>query len=186
MRIAAPTGHDDVPISLTAKLYTPEIAKAAMEFSRVTYVHSKLSLREFEAARMVTAQINGCQLCQNWRSAADLPLYLRQIGDASGTSVADRGETPDEAFYLAIDNWKTSDLYNSRERLAMEMAEGMGLDPKGIAADEDFWARIHALYSDAEIVDLTYCISCWMALGRMTHVLGLDGACSLPTLQAAE
>jgi len=187
MRIAAPAGHDGTPISLIATLYTPEIGKAAMEFSRVTYVHSKLSLREFEAARMITAQINGCQLCQNWRSAADLPLYLKQIGNGESDTVANRGDVPDEAFYLAVADWRNATLFTPRERIAIEMAERMGVDPKGIAADEDFWVRIHALYTDAEIVDLTYCISCWMALGRMTHVLGLDGLCSLPAaLEAAE
>ena len=71
--------------------------------------------------------------------------------------------------------------------IALEMAavlmggfRGME-EPKAIAADEDFWERAHAVFTDAEIVDLAYCIACWMGLGRMTHVLGLDGLCSLPT-----
>lgn len=180
MRIAPIDGQDDGPAILLAVRHAPEIGAAAMEFSRVTYVSSRLSLREFEAARVVTAFINGCRFCQNWRSAVDLPLYLKSLGESGANSVADNGPVPDDAFYEAIADWRGSDLFSSRERIAMELAEGMGEAPKAIAADEDFWARAHAHFTDTEIVDLTYCISCWMALGRMTHVLGLDSVCGLP------
>ena len=33
--------------------------------------------------------------------------------------------------------------------------------------------------SDAEITDLTYCIACWMGMGRVAHVLGLDQNCEV-------
>lgn len=181
MRIAPIEGKEDLPVSLLGASYAPEIGKVAMEFSRVTYTSSRLSLREFEAARMVTAFLNGCQLCQNWCSAADLPLYLKGIGGDAGQSVANNGPAPDEEFYQAIADWRGAALFSERERIAMELAEGMGAAPRDIAADDDFWQRAHAVFSDAEIVDLTYCISCWMALGRMTHVLGLDSVCGLPT-----
>lgn len=184
MRIA-PIGGSETPLSLTGIAYAPEIGRAANEFSRITYQNSRLSLREFEAARLATAFINGCQLCQNWRSAADLPPYLQSLGGGGG-SVADNGPEPDEAFYQAVADWRTSTLFSEREKLAIELAVGMGEAPKDIAADEGFWARIKAHYSDAEIVDLSYCIACWMGLGRMTHVLGLDSACALPWRETAD
>jgi alkylhydroperoxidase family enzyme len=40
---------------------------------------------------------------------------------------------------------------------------------------------MHAHFSDAEIVDATFSIGSWMALGRLTHVLELDGVC-MPTM----
>ena len=41
--------------------------------------------------------------------------------------------------------------------------------------------------TDDEIADLTYSITCWIATGRLVHVLGLDGACAVhPTAVAAE
>ena len=67
---------------------------------------------------------------------------------------------------------RTSPLYSARERIAIEYAEGMGTDPQGIAQDEDFWRRCKAAFSDREIVDLSFCIACWMGLGRIGHVLG--------------
>ena len=181
MRIAPIAGQEDLPVSLLGTAYAPEIGRAAQQFSRATYASSRLSLREFEAARVVTANINGCRLCKNWRSAVDLPLYLKSIGGDPDESVVNNGAAPDDGFYHAIADWRDATLFSPRERIAMELAEGMGQAPQEIAVDEDFWQRAHALYSDAEIVDLTYCISCWMALGRMTHVLGLDDVCSLPS-----
>ncbi|SCW59680.1 Alkylhydroperoxidase family enzyme, contains CxxC motif [Sphingobium faniae] len=181
MRIEPVEGREEIPTGLLGTIYAPEIGRAAMEYSRVTYAASRLSLREFEAARVVTAYINGCQLCQNWRSAVDLPLYLKSLGEDGTPSVANNGPAPDDDFYRAIATWRDATLFSPREKIAMELAEGMGEKPKKIAADEEFWARARALYSDAEIVDLSYCIACWMGLGRMTHVLGLDGICGLPS-----
>lgn len=176
----------DVPIGRVPMMLAPEIVRAGMEFSRITYLHSAVSLREFEAARMITAEINGCILCRGWRSADDLPAYLAALGDRTDAGILTGQEQPDEAFYLGIPEWRTSSLYSPRERLAIELAEGMGAAPKELAANEDFWARFKAQFSDAELVDLSYCIACWMGLGRVAHVLGLDSICSVPETAAAE
>lgn len=175
----SPSGKE-VPTARLAMKLAPEIVRAAMEFSRITYLHSTLTLREFEAARMITAEINGCIMCQGWRSADDVPAYLAALGDRTDAGILDSQDQPDEAFYLGIPEWRSSDLYSPRERLAIELAEGMGAAPKAIAADEDFWSRFKAAFTDAELVDLSYCIACWMGLGRVGHVLGLDSVCAVP------
>ena len=33
--------------------------------------------------------------------------------------------------------------------------------------------------TNAEITDLTYCTAGWMGMGRVAHVLGLDGSCDI-------
>jgi len=53
----------------------------------------------------------------------------------------------------------------------------MAEDPHGFASDEAYWARLHANFSDEEIVDLTLAIAAWMAMGRFTHILELDTVC---------
>ena len=68
--------------------------------------------------------------------------------------------------------------YSERERLAIDYAERFALDHHAI--DDDFFDRLRAAYSDAEILDLTVCIGGWLALGRTLHVLGLDEHCRLP------
>lgn len=57
--------------------------------------------------------------------------------------VADNGPAPDEAFVAAIPHWRTSSLFDERERLALEFAERFAQEPKVLAADEDFWARMN-------------------------------------------
>lgn len=159
--------------------HAPEIMEAAMTFSAVTYAHSKLPLRVFEGARAVTAELNGCALCQGFRAARDLP---RLYGPDAHT-VADNGPAPDNEFYVQVSNWRTSDLYDDREKLAIEYAERLGTDPKGVANDEEFWARAKALFSDAEFIDLSWCIASWMGQGRVIHALGLDGVCALGNVE---
>lgn len=177
MRVALPESSDDTPLGLVGTIYAPEIGAAAMEFSRVTYMHSTLSLREFEAARMITAEVNGCRLCRGFRAAADLPLYLKSLGDDAAAPFLQAGAEPDEAFYANIANWRSSDLYSPRERIAIELAERMGTEPQQIAQDDEFWKRAKAQFKDAELVDLGLCIACWMGLGRVAHVFGLDTSC---------
>jgi alkylhydroperoxidase family enzyme len=158
-----------------AQVLAPDIAAAALAYSAVTYEKSILPLRVFEAARARTAEINGCQMCQNFRAASDLPhLY----GDDLKT-VASNGPAPDGDFYAAVSQWRTSPLFDERERIAIEYAEGFGLDPHQIAVDEEFWARAKVAFSDAELVDLSFCIACWVGQGRILHILGLDGVCFL-------
>lgn len=177
---------EEVPTGMLAKSLAPEIVRAAMEFSRITYLHSALSLREFEAARMITAEINGCIVCRGWRSADDLPSYLAALGDRTDAGILASPDQPDEAFYTGIAQWRSSSLYSPRERLAIELAGRMGTEPKVLAGDDEFWRRFKAQFSDVELVDLSYCIACWMGLGRVGHVLGLDTVCNVPQPQEAE
>jgi len=182
MRVEISPESSDSPLQYVASVYAPEMLGAAMAFSRATYEHSALSLREFEAARFRVAQINGCQLCQNWRSARDTAAYVQSLG-GDGPTIATRDRTaPSEAFYTAVASWKTASLFSVRERVAIEYAERLCEEPKVLADDEAFWKTAHAAFSDREIVDLSYCIACWMGLGRVAHVLGIDSACQIPAL----
>ncbi|MEY4889280.1 MAG: hypothetical protein RIQ75_410, partial [Pseudomonadota bacterium] len=56
-------------------------------------------------------------------------------------------------------------------------SERVAQDPRGFANDEPYWTRLHAAFTDDEIVDLTLSISAWMAMGRVTHILELDTVC---------
>ncbi len=178
MRIQIPKDQQDDPLSHLAEHYAPNLVNAGTNFATAVYQHSRLTTRECEAARARTAEINGCLICQKLRAVRDLPGYLNAVGAEATDTVANRGPAPDEDFYSNIINWRDYDGYTERERIAIEYAEGMGLTPRELAADEDFWSRARAAFTDDEIVDLTYAIAAWMGLGRATHVLGLDGTCS--------
>lgn len=184
MRIDVPDSHMMEPTAYVAQTYARDLVSSAFAFSKATYEHTVLSLREFEAARARTAQINGCLLCQTWRSDRDTVAYLESLGGADSSVATRGGPAPDEDFYDAIAEWQTSPLFSERERVAIEYAEGLGLDPHGIAEDEAFWKRAREAFSNEEIVDLSYCIACWMGLGRVAHALGIDGVCQIPSRDA--
>jgi alkylhydroperoxidase family enzyme len=157
MNIDVPDGKD--PIAYVWGEMVPGIGPAAAGLSLAVYEHTTLGLREFEAARLRIAQINGCVFCLDWRTERD-------------------GEKVEESFAEAVEDWRTTDAFDDRTRLAAEFAERYAIDHHGI--DQDFWDRMSAHYADAEIVELCMCLGSWLAFGRLNHVLGLDTACVLP------
>lgn len=157
MRIDVPEGKD--PIGYVWGEMAPGIGVAAAAFSLAVYDNSTLGLREFEAARLRIAQINGCVFCQDWRTERD-------------------GRKVEPGFEDAVVNWRTTDAFDERTRLAAEYAERYATDHHNL--DDEFWARMAAHYTQTEIVELTMSIGSWLAFGRLNRVLGLDTACALP------
>ena len=156
--IAVPEGKADPEVRVWA--LRPEMGMGAGALSHAIYEESIVPVRERELARMRIAQINGCVICQQWRS----------------TPGAEGAVTEDD--YAHVLDWRTHDGYSAREQLAVEYAELFALDHHTI--DDAFYARMRAAsFTDAEILDLTVCIGGWLALGRTLHVLGLDDACKL-------
>ena len=52
------------------------------------------------------------------------------------------GPAPDEAFYAAVHEWRTSPVLSEREKLAIEYAEKVGLDPKALALFTEGYEKI--------------------------------------------
>lgn len=157
MIIDLPEGVD--PIMHVWGEMVPHIGAAASRFSMSVYEHTTLGLREFEAARLRIAQVNGCLFCQDWRTERD-------------------GVTVEDGFPEAVEQWRTTRLLDERSRLAAEYAERYALDHHGL--DAAFWTRMKAHYTDREIVELSMCLGSWLAFGRLNRVLGLDAECALP------
>jgi alkylhydroperoxidase family enzyme len=156
--IDVPEGKD--PIIYVWGEMVAGIGPAAATFAQSVYSDSTLGLREFEGARLRVAQINGCLFCQDWRTERD-------------------GEKVEDAFDQAVTDWRTTDAFDDRTRLAAEYAERYCLDHHGL--DDEFWGRMKASYSDREIVELSMCLGSWIGFGRLNRVLGLDAACVLPS-----
>jgi alkylhydroperoxidase family enzyme len=157
MLVDVPEGKD--PITYVWGEMVPRIGPSAAKFSAAVYAHSTLSLREFEAARLRIAQINGCVFCQDFRT------------DRDGVKVED-------GFDQAVAEWATTDALDDRARLCAEYAGRFAEDHHGL--DDAFWTRMKAHFTDEEIVELTMCLGSWIAFGRLNRVLGLDTACELP------
>ena len=180
-RVHVPESFAHDPSAYVWSHYRPEIGSAAGAYSRAVYENSTMTVREMEAARVRTAHINGCKLCIGMRADRDLPGHLERSGGNPDRAVTARGDpAPDEAFYAALIDWRGADCFSEREKLAIEFAERLGETPRSMETDEDLWTRLHAHFSDGEIVDMTFAIGSWMAFGRLTHVLELDNVC-MPT-----
>ncbi|MFB8006608.1 carboxymuconolactone decarboxylase family protein [Nocardia sp. NPDC056000] len=163
MIIDIPEGKD--PIGYVWGEMVPGIGVAAAAFSLAVYEHTTLGLREFEAARLRIAQINGCLFCLDWRTDRN-------------------GEKVEESFEEDVTNWRTTENFDDRTRLAAEYAERYAEDHHSL--DDEFWQRMFAHYSQAEVVELSMCLGSWLAFGRLNHVLGLDAVCVLPSHAAGK
>ena len=139
------------------------LTPSAAAFSAAVYERSTLPVREFEAARITIARINDCQLCLGYRAAEQLPER------AAGADL-------DEPFYAAVLGDRSG--LGEREVLAAEFAERFALDHR--AMDTPFWDRLHAAFSDDELVELGLCVGAWIALGRLNQVFDVDGGCRVP------
>jgi len=157
MLVDVPEGKD--PISFVWGEMVPKIGLAAVKFSGAVYADSTLSLHEFEAARLTIAEVNGCVFCQDWRTERD-------------------GVTVEAGYDEEVRTWQTSTVLDQRSKLAAEYARRFAEDHHNL--DDEFWERMFAHYSQAEVVELTMCLGSWIAFGRLNRVLGLDVACMLP------
>ncbi len=163
-RVTVPDGQDPL-VYVWTELATP-LTAAAGAYSNAVYQKSSLSLRKFEAARVTMARINQCAICIGWRTARDVP---------------GRSDDPDafpESFYQRVGVEDNREGLTEREYLCADFAERYATDH--LSMDGGFWDRLHASFSDDELVDLALCVGSWLALGRFNQVFDIDGACRVP------
>jgi AhpD family alkylhydroperoxidase len=129
----------------------PEMAGMVDRMIATAYERSIIPPNEREVARMRIAQLNACDACSTFRAPAMVAA----------------GVTEDEYAHCA--EWATWPGYSERQRLAIEYAERFATDHRTI--DDDFFARLRAAFSDAEILDLSLCCAVYVGLGRVLEVL---------------
>jgi len=92
--------------------------------------------------------------------------------------VIDNGEDAEKVTQLA--NWRTSDIYTPKERVALEYAEGMTIT--GQRVDDALFARLREYFDDAQIVELTAGIAMENFRSKFNAPLQVEaqGFCVLP------
>lgn len=135
-------------------LLRPQMAMGMGALSEAVYGHSRLDLREREAARWTIALINHCAVCQGTRAA-----------DAADHAI-------DDGFYAEVAGWRTSGALTERERLAAEFAQHFALDH--LAMGDELWERLRAAFADDELADLTIACGMWLGMGRAMAVIGVQ------------
>lgn len=156
-RIDIPDGPGDPEARVWA--LRPEMGVAAAAMSNAIYERSILPVRERELARIRIAGINGCALCLGWRSTP---------GAAGAVT---------ESEYAAVADGTMPTSLSNRETLAVDYATRFATDHESI--DDAVFKGLRAAFTDPELLDLTVCISGWLALGRTLRVLGIDDHCRI-------
>ena len=133
--------------------YDTELATAFRGMSDAVR-HADLDPRLHEVVRMRVAQLNECLYCQAFREQG----------------ARDAGVTED--LLALVSDWRVSPAFSDAERAALEYTERFMLDSPGI--DAALFERLHAEFSDGEIVLLTAAIAKYMAWGRFVQVLDLE------------
>ena len=98
-----------------------------------------LGARLVELVFLRVSQINGCAYCMDMHWSA-------LVKDGA-----------DPRHLNAVAGWRESPFFSERERAAFRWAEIITATPHGDASDEEF-ARLTALFTDAEIADLGFAI----------------------------
>lgn len=98
--------------------------------------------------RLRASQINGCTYCIDKHSREALAA----------------GETGERLQALA--DWRTSPMFDARERAALQWTESLTLLQQTHAPDEDF-AAVRAHFSDKELSDLSFVIAVINAWNRI-------------------
>jgi alkylhydroperoxidase family enzyme len=81
---------------------------------------------------------------------------------------------------LSISEWRESGLFDTRERLALELAERVSYSDQDV--DEPFFARLLAGFGEVGLVELTAAIACQNMLSKFNHTFRIEaqGFCPLP------
>jgi len=153
-RIDLPPGDE-----LSSWMALSPIGDGLAAFAGAVYTQSRLSRREFEAARFRVAISNHCVTCLNTRYA-----------DGANDGL-------DQDFYDNITRWSTYGGYSDRERLAIEFAERFC--ERWTEVDDEFWVRLRGAFSDGEIVDLILQVAELVGAGRILHMLDIAQTCGL-------
>lgn len=82
-----------------------------------------------------------------------------------------------EEAYANVGNWGSYAGFTAAERAVLEYTEKFVADHLSI--DQALFDRLREHYSDEFIFELTLCIAGWMALGRVTQVMGATVSCPL-------
>lgn len=112
-------------------------------------------------------QINHCPFCVDLNSA----------------TLMKRGVPPDKIE--ALEAWRASNLFDERERIALDYAEAMTLSDRRV--DEDLCARLKAHFDEDALVELTALIAFQNMSSKFNSALDVppQGFCRLPAARSA-
>jgi len=148
-----------VPNAYRTMAHAPFLAMLFLPFQAANqreWPGSRLSGKMKELVVIKTSHINGCKYCFAHNTA---------LGAAAGI-------THEQVISMSSDDYLKSDLFDKREKAAIEWAEHM---TKNTARErDDVYDRIKSLFSDAEIIELSLICGMFNMINRINDTLGLE------------
>jgi uncharacterized peroxidase-related enzyme len=148
-----------VPNSLRTMAHAPLLAMLMIPFNATVqreWSGARLSGRIKEMVIIKTSQVNGCDYCFAHNTA---------LGEAAGI-------THDQVIELSSDDYLQSDKFTEHEKAAILWAEHVTRNTAQKRGD--VYDRLAALFSDAEIVELTLVCAMFNMINRFNDCLQID------------
>lgn len=148
-----------VPNSLRTLAHAPLLAMLLIPFNATVqreWPGARLSGRIKEMVVIKTSQVNGCAYCFAHNTA---------LGEAAGI-------THEQVIELSSDDYRDSSAFTAREKAAILWAEHV---TRNTARERgDVYEQVKALFSDAEIVELTLVCAMFNMINRINDSLEID------------
>ena len=106
------------------------------------------------------------ELCRVYVSRSVLCEFC---GNQRSMKAAAAGVIEDD--YLDLLNFESSNRYDERQKAALSYAEAITWD---LPVDDKFWARLHAHFSEPELVEIGYFIALTMGQQRWLRTLDIE------------
>jgi len=144
-----------------ALAHRPDLLRLLRGFYTPLQFEGLLSRKLIELVRLAIAQINECQNCL-------LTRYPDSIDD---------GLT--EELVAALPHAQSSDLFNEREKAAIEFGQKMAANHFSVGDDD--YIRLHQHFSEQEIVELCLDVAMFVGLGRLFATIDArNSVCVIP------
>ena len=140
------------PESQAVRAHVPELLRTFTAAWRTAFLNGVLDHRIKELCRLYVSRTVDCQYCGGQRSVT---------GAQQGV---------EEAHYDDLLDYQTSDRFDERERTALAYTEAITWNPD--QADDALWERLHAHFTEPEIVELGYFVA--FTSGQQRWIRTLD------------
>lgn len=167
-RIDVPEGKEALDHILN-DLGTPQLVEARKRMFRIIYdaPETTLTPREREVMRFPSTAVMGCPICNSLRLWRDWPGFS--------------DEPIEEELYVNAGEWNWSwDGFTPREALALRFIHRFFTSVDEMNDDDEFWAAMHAHFTDTEIGDIGVMASTWLGTGHLLKALGICSVCPMP------
>ena len=143
-----------VPNSILTMQRRPAIAEAFMALNQAVLYQGTVDEELKMLVSLIASQAAGCRYCQAHMA------NLCNIYQASADKI------------VAVWEWQASDLFNDKERAALNLAYNASLVPNN--ADERHFAELKKYFSDDEVVEIVASISLFGYLNRWNDTMATE------------